>query len=689
MNTLGWRSLRPLQEKSIPPVLAGHHCVLLAPTAGGKTEAASFPVLSRICSERRSGLSVLYICPLKALLNNLHERLSGYAQMVGRSCDLWHGDISQGRRAKIKASPPDILLTTPESLEVMLIGQRDDGRNMLKDVDTVIIDEIHAFAGDDRGWHLLSILERLGKLGGREIQRIGLSATVGNPAELLDWLAGHCEGERVVIQPEAAAPTDQTEVQLDYVGSLENAAVVISRLYRGEKRLVFCDSRSRVEELGNELRRLGVSVFLSHSSLSAEERSSSERAFAEARDCIIVSTSTLELGIDVGDLDRVIQIDAPPTVASFLQRLGRTGRRSGALRNCLFLATSDQALLRAAALINLWEEGFVEPIVPPARPLHLLAQQVMALGLQEKGIGIHDWENWVSRLPPFFREGESNREEIIQHLLQEQILFSDGVRMSFGDKGLELYGRRHFLELISIFTSDPVFTVFNGRKELGTVDQVTFARGDRDHPTTLSLGGKNWTVTSLDWNRRQAFVIPTEVKGKSQWMGGKVGLPYKLSRAIHALLVSDEISERWSERAVNGIDMLRADYDFLWPDHDLVTVDDTLEEVCWYTFSGLITNTAIADTIRAIGIKDVTTTDFSIRIEGLRKPELLFGKLEAISPEQIRDSFRVSDAFLSKLKFYEALPKAMAKEIMRERIISVENIAATMGRKRQIFSVRS
>src|SRR5690606_19297113 len=202
---------------------------------------------------------------------------------------------------------------------------------------TVIIDEVHAFAGDDRGWHLLSVLERISVLAGREIQRLGLSATVGNPETLCDWLAGSCTAKRSVINP-AAESNVIPDVQVDWVGSLKNAAVVISRLHKGEKRLVFVDSRSKVEELAVELRCLGVATYISHSSLSLEERRAAEEAFSQGNDCVIVSTSTLELGIDVGDLDRVIQIDAPYTVASFLQRIGRTGRRSGSSRNCLFLA---------------------------------------------------------------------------------------------------------------------------------------------------------------------------------------------------------------------------------------------------------------------------------------------------------------------------------------------------------------
>jgi ATP-dependent Lhr-like helicase len=161
VNTLGWTSLRPLQEESIPPVLEGKDCLLLAPTAGGKTEAAIFPILSRLCKEGKDGLQILYVCPLKALLNNLHERLSAYCEMLGLECGIWHGDIGPSQKQGYLKQAPAILLTTPESLEVMLISQKDGPRAFLKTVNTLVVDEIHAFAGDDRGWHLLAVAHRI------------------------------------------------------------------------------------------------------------------------------------------------------------------------------------------------------------------------------------------------------------------------------------------------------------------------------------------------------------------------------------------------------------------------------------------------------------------------------------------------------------------------------------------------
>jgi ATP-dependent helicase Lhr and Lhr-like helicase len=209
VNTLGWSSLRPLQEATVEPLLDGADALLLAPTAGGKTEAAVFPILTAMIDNGWRGLSVLYVCPLRAVLNNLHPRPDGYARWVGRSTGLWHGDTSQTQRRRMRVERPDILLTTPESLESLLVSPLVNPHEFFADLHAVIVDEIHAFAGDDRGWHLLAVLERLTRLAHRPLQRIGLSATVGNPAGLVNWLQGPGTGNRpsVVLAPPAAAVT--------------------------------------------------------------------------------------------------------------------------------------------------------------------------------------------------------------------------------------------------------------------------------------------------------------------------------------------------------------------------------------------------------------------------------------------------------------------------------------------------
>lgn len=660
VNSLGWNGLRPLQESTIQPVLDGEHAILLAPTAGGKTEAASFPVFSRMLSESWEGLSVLYVCPIKALLNNLEQRLSYYGHLLGRSVALWHGDISAARKAKIVASPPDILLTTPESLEVMLVSSKVDHQQLFANVRTVIIDEVHAFAGDDRGWHLLSVLERISVLAGRELQRLGLSATVGNPEELCDWLAGGCSARRSVINPPAENNVIP-DVQVDWVGALKNAAVVISRLHKGEKRLVFVDSRSKVEELAVELRGLGVATYISHSSLSLEERRAAEEAFSQGNDCVIVSTSTLELGIDVGDLDRVIQIDAPYTVASFLQRIGRTGRRGGSSRNCLFLATKQDAFLRALALLQLWRNGYVEPIEPPARPMHIYAQQTMALALQEKGIIAADVDQWLGRMPGFADVAPEDRAGVISYMLGAAILHSDEGLIGIGKAGERAFGEKNFMEIFSVFTTPPMVKVFWGKQELGEVHQLTFAVRDNG-PALLTLGGRSWQTIYIDWPRKKAFVEPSDARGKSQWVSDAQPLKYELCRAIAEVLVSEVIPDGLSSRAQGLLVDLRDQYG--WIESGKTTlIFDADGNATWWNFAGKLLNSAIKDVLDDQADKIIVDNE-SLNFRHVYSTETLINEIRMILAGNVEHlAVLLDEDFVRELKFSECLSQ---KEIDRE-----------------------
>lgn len=653
VNSLGWPGLRPLQEAAIPPLIRGEHAILLAPTAGGKTEAACFPVFSRMLNERWTGLSVLYVCPIKALLNNLESRLEYYGNLLGRRVAVWHGDISPSRKAKIFADPPDILLTTPESLEAILVSSRMDHRNFFENLHSVIIDEIHAFAGDDRGWHLLAVLERLSVLAGRELQRLGLSATVGNTDELCEWLVGSSQAPRSVINPYADS-NQETDVQVDWVGSLHNAATVISRLHRGEKRLVFVDSRSRVEHLAAELRARQVTTFVSHSSLSLEERRAAEAAFAEGNDCVIVATSTLELGIDVGDLDRVIQVDSPATVSSFLQRIGRTGRRFGSIRNCLFLATTESAFLQTLAVLNLWHRGYVEPVTPPPSPLHIYAQQIMALILQEQGIIAVDIDRWIGKMPGFAALSSGERQGLLNSMLETGILHSDGGVLGIGQRGERAFGAKHFMELVSVFTAPPMVKVFFGRQELGEVHEVTFAVGE-EGPALLTLAGRNWATTYVDWPRRKAYVEPTEIKGRSQWLSTGRPLSYRIAREVAGVLSEEVNLEGLSKRSDQLLSDLRDEFDWLEPGKIVITVQD--KNLTFWTFSGALLNSAIAGLLEGKANK-VRFDNIAVTVNGAYDPSEIVRELSDFfsgDPRQL--SAPLDSDFVQELKFSECLPQ--------------------------------
>ncbi|RYZ17759.1 MAG: DEAD/DEAH box helicase, partial [Myxococcaceae bacterium] len=205
VNGLGFRDLRPVQLLTIEAVLAGKNCIVLAPTAGGKTEAAFFPVLSRMDSESWRPVGALYLSPIRALLNNQEERIARYAMLVGRTAFKWHGDTKESLRRQFLAHPADVLLTTPESLEAMLMSPRVNAAHVFGGLQAIVIDEIHSFAAGDRGAHLVSVLERLVRYAGRDVQRIGLSATVGNPEAILHWLQGSSRREKAIVQPGGAS----------------------------------------------------------------------------------------------------------------------------------------------------------------------------------------------------------------------------------------------------------------------------------------------------------------------------------------------------------------------------------------------------------------------------------------------------------------------------------------------------
>lgn len=666
VNTLGWSNLRPLQDRSIEGILDGSHCLLIAPTAGGKTEAAVFPILSQLLDLPQTGFTVLYVCPLRALLNNLFERLEVYCSMVGLRAGLWHGDISAHHRRKLIDNPPHILLTTPESLEGMLISPKGLGRERLKNVRTVVVDEIHAFARDDRGIHMLAVLERIQALAGRPLHRIGLSATVGNPEELLRWLVNGTEGNLSVVRAEAQQP--KVDIQLDYVGNLDNAAMVISRLHRGEKRLVFCDSRRRVEELGVALRALEVETFLSHSSLSREQRHAAEKAFAESRDCVIVSTSTLELGIDVGDLDRVIQIDAPSTVASFLQRLGRTGRRSGTTRNCLFLATSQDSFLQAGGLLRLWETGFVEPITAPPFPAHLMAQQLIAMVLQQGRIAKNACFSLLDRVAAFKAIDLTTKETILAHLIQKGFLMEDAGFLSLGDASQAEYGHKNFLELVSAFTTPPVFLVIHGTKELGSIDQNLLWNLHASGGRLLRLAGQDWEVASIDWDARFIHVKPTKESGRPMWLGQGMALSYHLCQSILGMLLEDEFPKWLTKRGCQALTEAREEHDFLRDGANRCLATERGLE--FLTYAGGHLNLVMAQALAAGLPAEAHATDISILID--KCTTVSFYKIKSclapLDRPALLSNVLPSPQWLDQLKFSSCLPGEIAKRVFVERL---------------------
>jgi ATP-dependent Lhr-like helicase len=507
----------------------------LAPTAGGKTEAAVFPVLSRMVEDPPVGVGALYLAPIKALLNNQADRLGLYTEMVGLRRFVWHGDVPDAARRAFRREPAEWLLTTPESLEVMLISTRVDEAALFGDLRVVIVDEVHALAGTDRGAHLLSVLERLARVSRHDVQRVGLSATVGNPAAILAWLQGTSRRPgRVVDPPKLPA---RRQLQVVYRPELGALARQAAEQARGQKSLFFCQSRATSEAVAEHLARAGVEVFVHHSAVSREERALAEARFAHGADACIVCTSTLELGIDVGDLDRVLQAEAPDTVSAFLQRMGRTGRRPGAVANTSFFCETPEGVEQALALIALARAGWVERVAVDDRCWPVLVHQLLAMSLAQGGLPPEEAWSHLSALADFRGITRAEFDRLLDFLVRDGGLRLASGRLVLGPKAERRFGRKNFMELYAVFSSPQTYTVTtSAARPLGTLTQA-FVDRLVDGVSCFLLGGRAWVVVAVLHGERRVVAEPAP-RGRQPTWGGFLPqfLGFELCQAIREVL---------------------------------------------------------------------------------------------------------------------------------------------------------
>lgn len=672
VHDLGWRALRPVQEQTIEAVLDGCNTVVLAPTAGGKTEASIFPVLSHILSERAEPVAALYICPIRALLNNQEDRLQRYARMVGLDAFKWHGDVSDARRERFRREPCHLLMTTPESIEVMLVSARTDARALFAGLSVVIIDEVHAFAGDDRGAHLAALLERLTRLCGRDLQRVGLSATVGNPEEIGRWLQGSSRRPFRLVDP--PKPAVERRLHVELCADLIEAASAIGRQARGRKSLVFVESRAKAEQVAHALGGSQVEVFIHHSAVSRADRALAEAQFASGQNTAIVCTSTMELGIDVGDLDQVIQLDAPATVASFLQRMGRTGRRAGTQPNCTFYCQTGESLLQTAALLRLADRGQVEDVRPAARAMHVLAHQVMALSLQEGGISRHRVLEWIGPASPFQEIAPPRLHALLDTMVERKILYEADGRLSLGEEGERRYGRKNFFELYAVFTAPPVMRVVHGREEVGYI-QALFAAGHdpQEGPLCFRLSGRAWQVTQAEWSRGVLHVAPVERGRVPSWLGQPGFLSTALCQEMMRVLIQPGVEAQWLSRGAGlELDAMRAGYAGLL-EEGTAPLEEVEGGVQWHTFAGGGVNRLLAAGLQPLTGLRWTAGNLSLRVKDAALTVARDGlrRLGELDWEEVAATAAHDMARGALSKFQPCLPPEDEDRLLAERLLDV------------------
>lgn len=546
----GWQSLRGVQNAAGEAIFGSNqHLLLSASTASGKTEAAFFPILTLMDEDPPSSVGVLYIAPLKALINDQFIRLNELCEEADIPVYRWHGDAPQSQKRRLLKKPAGILQITPESLESLMINKHVEIPRLFGDLRFIVIDEIHSLLRGDRGLQTFCLIERLCKLAGCAPRRIGLSATIGDPGAAGEFLAAGSPKGTIIPQfdsgkeiwrlsmehfyktdPQAGEgeadlfPVPVVEKPTDTAPATADPGIgYIFEHTRGKKCLVFTNSREECESVCQYLRQYCEArhepdrFLIHHGNLSASYRESAEQEMKDDDSLLSVcATATLELGIDIGRLERAFQIDAPFTVSGFLQRMGRTGRR-GDPSEMWFVMREDHAearamlpetipwyLIQGIALIQLYiEERFVEPPNPHYLPFSLIYHQTMSTLASCGEMTPAELASRILPLSGFRHVSQDDYRTLLRHLIKtDQISQTESGGLIVGLAGERIVNNYKFY---AVFQENIEYTVRSGSEQLGTIVKPPPVRDK------IAIAGRVWLVEEIDHKRREVYCIP--VKG--------------------------------------------------------------------------------------------------------------------------------------------------------------------------------
>ena len=527
----GWTSLTPIQEKAIPEILAGNNVLIMAPTGEGKTEAALLPILSMIKREGAKPISMIYVTPMKALINDLYHRISWWADQLGLVVARKHGDTSSIERSRRLKQVPHILIITPESLEIDLDWAHKI-RKYYRNLRWVVVDEAHELLSGKRGAQFVIQLERLAKLAGRDIQRIALSATIGNPTKAVELLSGSSRRPKKIVRSESSK---RPELRIVYVKDttgdiwLEASNKILEEIEKPS--LVFVNSRYVAERIKDALEKLGADdVYVHHSSVSTELRLEAESKLRQGELSAVVCTKTLEVGIDVGKIKRVIQIKAPGRVSSLLQRIGRSGHRIGENPKGTIIALGELDLIESVATGVMAVKGALEDTVISRVPLDVIAKEIQGI-LLERGEASREELYHMIVSHPKINVSLEEYEELIDYLMGQGIIREKEngmIRLGStfykiwkfrGDSYTRAWWSRDFSEFFSTISDRDSFIVRHRDKTIGYIDSIFVYKHLRTGDT-IRLAGRAWYVKRIDENLAKIEVEPASDHGEVPlWRG--------------------------------------------------------------------------------------------------------------------------------------------------------------------------
>ncbi|MDQ2052063.1 DEAD/DEAH box helicase [Natronolimnohabitans sp. A-GB9] len=524
------------QRLAIPPLSAGQHTLVIAPTGSGKTETAMLPVFDHLVADDGppEGFGALYITPLRALNRDMRERLEWWGDYLDLEVDVRHGDTTQYQRGKQAENPPDVLVTTPETVQAMLTGERL--REALADVSHVVIDEVHELAASKRGAQLAIGLERLHDLAG-EMQRIGLSATVGDPGEVGSFLTGGrpCEIREIDVGSNVDVSVRQptvTEADERLAGELMTEPDTAShvRLIRDlvaehESTLIFVNTRQTAEALGSRVTELGLPIGIHHGSLSKEARIEVEEQFKAGELDGLLCTSSMELGIDVGRVDHVVQYKSPRQVTRLLQRIGRAGHRQDEVSSGTIITTRPDDTFEAIAIARRARDGEVEPAAIHEGSLDVVANQLPGIVQSRGDVHLRDAYDTITRAYPYRELPEETVREIASELHRNRILWFDE-----SEDRLETTGGtwQYVYSNLSMIPDEETYEVHDiaSGQQIGTLDErfvVNFAQPGE----VFIQRGEMWRIAEIDDEDGRVKVSPIEDPAGEvpSWTGQEIPVP--------------------------------------------------------------------------------------------------------------------------------------------------------------------
>jgi len=652
--------LRDAQEQAIRPILSGDRDVIIAAaTASGKTEAAFLPILTKIADSGEESALAIYISPLKALINDQWSRLEELCEELQIPVTPWHGDITASKKQKFLKYPRGVLLITPESLEATFVRRGSGVRQLFGEVIYLVIDELHAFIGSDRGKQMQSLLSRIEAAAGHRIPRIGLSATLGdmdaakkylrNEQDSVYLIQSKATGQDLGVQIRGYIMPARIEGQAEVLPVAEEA--VADHLYKtllGSNNLVFPNSRRNVEFYTDALRRRcesdsrPVEFWPHHGSLARDIREETERALKDgSRAATAICTNTLELGIDIGAVKSVAQIGPGPSVASLRQRLGRSGRRAGERAILRSYAIEDQltsksctsdrlreGLVQSIAMINLLLKGWFEP--PNASGLHLstLVQQALSMIAERGGATAKQLYQWLVVEGAFLGLSTAEFTELLRSLASKELISQDATGLLLLGQAGERYVASY--DFFAAFASGEEWQIENNGRRMGSLPITSPVFVDM----RIIFGGRRWSIISID-EQANVIVVTADQGGKPPMFdGGSISVNDVVRKEMRQILQGTESISFLDETAKQLLAEARTHYANLQlATQQVLVFGESMELLTW---SGDDSNDTLVLLLRSLGVSDVGNEGVIVTI-GKCSRDSLADKLSDISELEEKD----------------------------------------------------